>query len=166
VLQPEAAFGDHLPIRPMGCPRMASEVVTQIVINAPAPRVWAHLVDFARYPEWNPVVRGIEGVAETGARLRVHLHLPGTRRLIFNPLIERLHVGRELVSVSHTISPSLFTGVHSFIVEPLADDKTHFVQRQFFSGILVPLLWPMLRTRTRRGFLLMNSALKGAVERN
>jgi hypothetical protein len=121
-------------------------------------------MDFTAYPAWNPVLRKIEGVAHQGEHLRVHFHLPGTRPVVLRSRVARLHVGRELVWVGYAFSPGLLSGMHSFIVEPLAEGKTQFVQRQALSGLLVPLLWPMLRTRARRACLLMNSALKAAVE--
>ena len=38
-----------------------AELFTMTEIEAPAERVWHILTDFARYPEWNPFIRCIEG---------------------------------------------------------------------------------------------------------
>jgi hypothetical protein len=39
---------------------------------------------------------------------------------------------------------SLFDGEHIFAVEPIDGGKTRFVQRELFSGLLVPLLRKMI----------------------
>ncbi|MER3407514.1 MAG: SRPBCC domain-containing protein, partial [Nitrososphaera sp.] len=42
---------------------MAKEVRTEIEIAAGPQRVWQVITDFARYPEWNPFIRRVEGEA-------------------------------------------------------------------------------------------------------
>lgn len=63
--------------------------------------------------------------------------------------------------------PWLFTGRHHFILHPNGTG-TRFEQTEHFTGILALVLhWigsDMYET-TRRGFVLMNSALKERVER-
>ena len=51
---------------------------------------------------------------------------------------------------------------------PSSSNKTRrefrFTQREEFRGVLVPLLWKQLDTRTRAGFEAMNEALKARAE--
>ncbi len=70
---------------------------------------------------------------------------------------------RELRWLGRLLVPGLFDGEHSFQLEPLPGGRTHFVQRERFSGILVR---PLGRTlaKTRLGFEQMNSALKSEAE--
>lgn len=49
-------------------------------------------------------------------------------------------------------------------MEQTGDGKTRFVHGEDFSGILVPLLWKNMESRTKEGFIEMNKALKTAVE--
>ncbi len=35
---------------------------TEIIVEAPAERVWELLTDFASYPQWNPFIRNISGL--------------------------------------------------------------------------------------------------------
>ena len=58
----------------------------------------------------------------------------------------------------------IFDGQHEFILEKTDSGKTRFVHREEFTGFLVPLIWPMLETNTRRGFEEMNTALKNLAE--
>lgn len=57
--------------------------------------------------------------------------------------------------------PGIFTGRHSFRLVPHEGGKTRFVHGEEFNGILVPFF--DLST-TRKGFELMNEALKKRVE--
>jgi hypothetical protein len=143
---------------------MACEVVTQIIIHAPAAQVWERLTDFAAYPRWNPFLRQVSGELLVGQPLRVQFQLPGTRAMTLRTRVERIHPGRELAWSGHAIAAQVLQAHHSFYIEPLADDRTQFIQRQNFSGLLVPVMGASLRKRTRRGFLLMNAALKGSLE--
>jgi len=53
---------------------------TRIEIAAPAMRVWDVLTDFARFPQWNPFIVGIDRIPEPGARLRGDERRPQTPR--------------------------------------------------------------------------------------
>jgi hypothetical protein len=46
----------------------------------------------------------------------------------------------------------------------LGEDKTRFVQREEFRGLLVPLMARSLDSGTKEGFVLMNQALKDLAE--
>ncbi len=46
---------------------------TEIEIAASPERVWQALLDFARYPEWNPYVKAVEGKLGVGERLTLTL---------------------------------------------------------------------------------------------
>jgi hypothetical protein len=37
------------------------QIKTEIPIGAPASAVWSILMDFERYPEWNPFIKKISG---------------------------------------------------------------------------------------------------------
>ena len=50
---------------------------TEILINAPAEKVWGILMDFEKFPEWNPFILSIEGKQETGAQLQEFQEMRG-----------------------------------------------------------------------------------------
>ena len=131
-------------------------------IAAVPERVWAVLVDFDAYPEWNPFIRRISGDAAVGARLEVRIEPPGGRGMTFKPAVIRAEPDRELSWLGRLGLPGLVDGEHHF--ELLRrDNETLFVQRERFTGILVPLLGRQLE-KTRRGFEQMNDALKRRAE--
>jgi hypothetical protein len=137
---------------------------TEVVIEAPAERVWRLLADFDRYREWNPFIRHLSGRAEVGARLEVRLQPSGSRGMTIRPTVVAAEPGRELGWLGHLVVPGLFDGEHRFTLEPLGPERVRFVQSEAFGGLLVPLLARYLDTTVRRGFEEMNSALKARAE--
>jgi hypothetical protein len=56
--------------------------------------------------------------------------------------------------------PGLFDGEHIFTLEPRGTNRIQFVQREIFTGLLVPIFARGLDIDTQRGFEEMNVALK------
>jgi hypothetical protein len=139
------------------------ELVTEVQIAAPPDAVWAVLTDFAAFPSWNPFVRALDGELRVGAKLRVLLQPPGGRAMTFRPRLRAVEPARELRWLGRLVIPGLFDGEHAFVLEPHAAG-TRFIQRERFTGLLVPLLEKMIDGPTRAGFEAMNAALKQRAE--
>ena len=140
------------------------ELRTEIEIQASDKRVWQLLTDFASFPQWNPFMRQAVGEPKTGARLEVHIQPSGASSMTFRPTVLRAEPNRELRWLGHLLMPGLFDGEHILTIESLAENRVRFVQREIFTGILVPLFAHGLDTDTRRGFEEMNRALKARAE--
>ena len=143
---------------------MSPSIGTEIEIAAPPERVWTVLTDFAAYPEWNPFVRRLAGVAEVGARLDAFLQPPGGRGMRIRPRVLAVVPNREFRWLGHLGVPGLFDGEHIFRIEPLGPERVRFVQEERFRGILVPLLLRFIADGTRQGFTAMNEALAARTE--
>src|SRR5207245_3461571 len=139
------------------------ELRTEIEIDAPAERVWAVLLDFERFPDWNPFIRSIRGQALVGSRLEVLLGASGTRPMRFRPTVKAVVPDRELRWLGRLALPRLLDGDHIFQIEPLGPTRAQFVQRERFRGLFVPLLARSLNRDARRGFEEMNRALRERV---
>jgi hypothetical protein len=142
---------------------MATTITTRIEIDAPPSAVWSVLIERARYPEWNPFVRRWGGELRVGNRMSVDLRPPGGRVYTFRPVLVAFEDGREIRWLGKLGPGGLFNGEHSLRVEPLAEDRTRFVQSERFTGILVPLLRGAIAGASA-GFEQMNQALKRRVE--
>ena len=140
------------------------ELRSEIEIGAPAERVWRILTDFAGFPAWNPFIRHARGNLLAGERLEVSLQPSGARGMSFRPTVLTVDVHRELRWIGHFLVPGLFDGEHIFTIEPVGTNRVRFVQREIFTGLLVPLFARGLDTDTRRGFEEMNQALKARAE--
>jgi hypothetical protein len=132
-------------------------IATAIDIAAVPAAVWAVLMDFAAYPDWNPFIRRLQGDARVGARLEVTVQPPGSREMTFKPTVLAVEPCRELRWRGRVLMPGLFDGEHSFRLEPTASG-CRFHHGETFSGLLVPLFGGML-AKTERGFEAMNAAL-------
>jgi len=140
------------------------EISTTISIAAPAERVWSVLLDFARYSEWNPFVRSIEGAPSEGSAIKVRVQSPTGKAMTFSPVILRNSAGREFRWKGKLILSGIFDGEHYFCLASSGAGSTEFTHGERFTGLLVPLLRGALDRDTRSGFEAMNRALKQRVE--
>ena len=143
---------------------MRHEITTTISVAAPPERVWSVLLAFARYPEWNPFVRSIEGQASEGSVISVTIQSPMGKVMSFRPVILRNSAGRELRWKGKLMLEGIFDGEHYFCLAPSGAGSTEFTHGERFTGLLVPLLRGALDRDTRSGFEAMNRALKQRVE--
>ena len=137
---------------------------SQIEIEDFAERVWQVLTDFAAYPEWYPFIRRVNGRAEVDEQLVVRMRPSGTKGMTFRPTVVKAEPNRQLRWLGHLLVPGLFDGEHIFEIEELGRDRVLFIQREFFRGLLVPLLARSLDRDTQRGFEEMNRALRERAE--
>jgi len=142
------------------------ELRSEIEIQASDERVWQVLTDFASFPQWNPFMRRASGEVKAGARLEVYIQPSGASGMTFKPTVLKAEPNRELRWLGRLWIPGLFDGEHILTIEPLGANRVRFVQREIFTGILVPLLARSLDTDTRRGFEEMNRALKARAEQS
>ena len=140
------------------------ELFTEIEIRTDAGRVWQLLTEFDKFPEWNPFLRRASGRIAVGEKLEIFMRPSGASGITMKPKVIKMEPLRELRWLGHLFVPGLFDGEHSFVIEALGPDRVRFVQREVFTGILVPLFARMLESSTKRGFLEMNQALKSRAE--
>lgn len=137
---------------------------TDIEIDAPANVVWRILTDFDSYPDWNPFIRSFDGIPEPGREFSVTIQPTDKKPMTFKPVCLSLLPEEEFRWLGHLIISGLFDGEHIFELKQLDQNKTLFIQRENFSGILVPLLWRQLNASTHSGFKQMNQQLKKRAE--
>ncbi len=140
------------------------EIRTEIIIHATPAKVWAILTDFNQYPTWNPFIKSISGNLVTGEKIKARIEPPGSSGMTFTPKLLVVNPENELRWLGNLIIPGLFDGEHIFELYENTDGSTTFVQRERFTGILVPLFKKMLDVNTRQGFDAMNKKLKELAE--
>ena len=139
-------------------------IKTTIDIGGTPEMVWRVLTDFPSYPKWNPFIRGVQGNLEPGKRLKVRIRLPQGRVYIFSPRVLKAIPATELRWRGKMWIEGLFDGEHAFIIVPNGINGVRFIQREHFSGLLTPIMYPMIAEKTQKGIDLMNLALKKTVE--
>ena len=142
------------------------QIVTQIDIAASPERVWSILMDFSAYPEWNPFIRSLSGVAKPGEKLRAIIQPEEHRAMTFRPRVLKAANQQELRWLGHLVFPGLFDGEHYFQLTALSNGYMRFTQGEQFSGILVGMFISSMEAATKAGFNAMNQALKSRAEAN
>jgi len=139
-------------------------IETAVEIEASPERVWSVLTDLRSYPEWNPFVRSVSGELRRGEKLVVRLEQPNTKPMTFRPTLLEVRPNKELRWLGRVLFPGIFDGEHYFLLEATEPGGTRFVQGETFRGVMVPLLRRTLERDARRGFEMMNDALKRRAE--
>lgn len=139
---------------------------TEIEINAPSTVVWKVLTDFPGYGSWNPSIRQIDGELNVGKRLRVFVRLPCGLPMVLRPKVLGFAIEQELKWLGNLLVSGVLDGEHLFMLEPLGEAHVRFVQREVYSGVLLPIIWPWLRSQSLEAFIMMNLALKRAAEQS
>jgi len=140
------------------------EIRTAVDIQAPVQRVWDLLMDFERYPEWNPFITYIDGPAVKGGVLSIRVIGPNGKPTSFSPVVMDRNAPFRFAWKGRLIVPGFFDGHHIFELEAITETRTLLVHREEFNGLLIPVMWGDLNTKTRQGFEQMNAALKARAE--
>ena len=141
---------------------MMGQIDESIEIKAAPEQIWQVLLDFSRYPDWNPQIIQLTGEPKLGASLDEWVEVSPGKRMRFKTTILELDAPHRLVWRGTYGASWLFCGVHQFILEPMEDGRTtRLIQREKFSGLLVPL---MNVEESAAGYRRMNEALKQRVE--
>lgn len=140
-------------------------ITTAITIQANPEQVWAVLTDFSQYPRWNPFIQKITGDPILGSILENHIYLDDNKPQIFKPEIIILEENSHFAWIGKLFFKGLFDGEHHFKLTRQEDGSTQLVHEEFFTGILVGLIFSMIKEKTREGFEAMNTALAEEVKR-
>jgi hypothetical protein len=135
------------------------EIRVETEIDASPEAVWETLTDFAAYEEWNPFFTSADGDLREGGTVDVGIDATGRPHLSMTMTITDVVGPRRLQWVGTFGGRFVFRGVHTFDLQALDDDRTLFVNREEFSGVLVPILTRGLR----REYESMNRALADRV---
>jgi hypothetical protein len=136
------------------------EIRAEIDIQASAEKVWQILTDLDKYPEWNPFLHHAIGKAELGAKVEVIFKF-GSKDMTLHCKVVKVEPNHELRWRYHVGAAFLYQGEHCFTIEPAGDTQVHFIDREIFTGLLIPF---MVKEDDRGGFEAMDQALKARVE--
>lgn len=141
---------------------MSITIDTTVDIDASKQAVWDVLTDFAAYGEWNPSLR-IEGTAEVGTKLVVHMSGGGEHGMSFRPKVLVATPCEELRWLGKLGFRGIVDGEHFFILTTNEDGTTHLEHGERFSGALVALARGD-SAKNDTGYEAFSQALKQRVE--
>ena len=135
------------------------EITATTEVSAPAEAVWAELTATAAYPEWNPLIRRLDGRLAVDERLEVDFQPdPAQAARTMRPRVVALEPGRRFGWLGRVGLPGVLDGRHTFTVEP-TDGGCRLVQHEILSGMLTPLFQDLLTRKTPQAFVALNDAL-------
>ena len=147
-----ASCTTHIPIR------------TEITINAAREIVFAKLVDFASYSQWNPYHIRVNGKPQVGEKLDIRVRRPDGK--VIN--VPAVHLLRR--TDNHELTwgggiPGLFYGEHVFLLENAENGGTKLIHTEDFTGLFIGFadLPPEVLDA---GYRQMNQSLKLIIENN
>ncbi len=129
---------------------MPREFEISTPIDGSADEAWAVLTHFEDYSKWSRLLPFANGVAVPGARLDLRIRGPGRRLRPFRPRVVSVDPPHEMVLDASVGHRSLVHMVHSFTFVGCAETGVQLRQRWVATGILVPVLWPLLRRAMAR----------------
>lgn len=144
---------------------MRKTISTSVIIDATEKDIWEKLTEFRRYHEWNPFIIEAKGKAIQHGILDITISPPNAKPQKFKPTIIDLNNNERLIWRGKYMSSRIFQGIHEFKIRRISDKSVILQHNEYFSGLLLPLLWPMIAKSTRTGFELMNAALKKVCEK-
>lgn len=139
------------------------EIYTEIQINASPTTVWNILTDFDDFSRWNPFIKEISGNIQVGSQIYVYIKPPNSNAMKFKPKLLKYEPEKEIRWIGKFYLPKLVDGEHSLSIKKLNNENILFVQKETFSGLLVPFISGLLKD-TKTGFELMNNELKKEAE--
>jgi hypothetical protein len=141
------------------------ELRTEIEIQASPEKVWQILTNLGEYPQWNPFIHHAIGTATVGEKVDITFR-SGSKEMTLHCTVVKVETNRELRWKYHVILPALFSGEHSFVIDPIDNNRVRFVDREIFNGLLVSSQAKDIDINSRRGFEAMDKALKARAEQN
>lgn len=133
-----------------------------IIIEAHVEKVWNILTALNKYAEWNPLLYKANGIISAGESIIVHAKT-ATKDMRLKCNVEKVETFRELTWSFYIIHPVLLQGVHTFQLEP-DEDRVKFIDRERFSGVLLPTQVKDLKTNGLLAMIAMGEALKTRAE--
>ena len=130
------------------------EIKTTITIDAPKEKIWEILLDFDRYPEWNPFMR-LKGRPVVGQTIKLEAHVDGR--------VLKLGAKIRWGGPDNPVAGLLINAEHYVRIEAVGDDRCRIDHGETFGGLIGTLAWPMIR-QSEKQYAAMNVALKARAE--
>jgi hypothetical protein len=135
---------------------------SETFINAPIENVWDILTDVEKYNQWNPLLYMANGKIKQGEIVIIHAKT-ATKDMRLKCQVTKVEPLRELTWTFSIIHTFLFQGVHTFRLEP-GEGGLKFIDREKFTGLLLPTQAKDLRTNGLTAMIEMGKALKARSE--
>jgi hypothetical protein len=140
------------------------EIRTEIEIDASPEYVWGMLIDFNKYPRWNPLIHSISGNIKPGARVEAQIGLYDFAAMTVPMKVIEVSPNRALRLRQKFLLPALFDIEYVFTIEPISPNQVRLIQQEIFSGLLAPFLAHGEDAETKHGLEALSQTVKVLAE--
>lgn len=137
---------------------------TDFEIDASDEQVWAVLIDFESYGDWNPSLPAISGELREGSTVSLTLGMPGRPSPKVKAQLQQVTPNRRLTWHGNVGADWFFAGDREFAIHPLADDKVRFTHVEDVHGFLFPVFRALMGSSIQRSHDTFNRSLKNRAE--
>ena len=142
------------------------EIKTEIQIAAPPEKIWSIITDFNNWKSWNPIVTQVSGSSSLGSELSVTMcGKDGKAAQKYKPKITNFEAPKSFRWRAKMMAEFLFTNDKTIELEKVGSG-TRLIHKEFFSGMMVPLMWGFLDKGVPPMLKSMNDALKAKAEKS
>ena len=140
------------------------ELRAEIQISAPIEQVWRVLTDFEHWKDWNPMVNQASGTASVPSKLKLTMRgLDSKDAMKYEPIVVEVDPPKYLRWRATMMSGFMFTNDRVFELKEKYGG-TEVINREEFSGLMVPLFWKKMNQFVVPMLEKMNNALKDRME--
>ena len=140
------------------------ELRAEIHISAPIEQVWRVLTDFDHWKDWNPMVNQASGTASVPSKLKLTMRGPDSKDAMkYEPIVVEVDPPKYLRWRATMMSGFMFTNDRVFELKE-KNGGTEVINREEFSGLMVPLFWKKMNQFVVPMLEKMNNALKDKME--
>jgi len=140
------------------------ELRAEIHISAPIEQVWRVLTDFDHWKDWNPMVNQASGTASVPSKLKLTMRgLDSKDAMKYEPIVLEVEPPKYLRWRATMMSGFMFTNDRVFELQE-ENGGTEVINREEFSGLMVPLFWNKMNQFVVPMLEKMNNALKDKME--
>jgi hypothetical protein len=137
---------------------------TVFEVKASDADVWAALVDFEQYPQWNPSLPYISGELKEGSMVSLTLGLPGKSPMKVTAKFEQIQPKRLMTWRGNVGAAWLFSGYRAFEIQSLASNKTKVTHVEDIGGLLAPVFKLLMGDAVQQSHDGFNEALRRRAE--
>jgi hypothetical protein len=133
-------------------------------IAASSEKVWAILMDLARYPEWNPYTIAMKSTLKIGDPMIMTVKMNALLTIEQTENIRVLEQGHKVCWGIDTDTPEFNSGERCQWLEPLSGGGTRYVTEDLIEGTANPLVSALFGNDVQVGFDAVALALKHRAE--
>lgn len=141
------------------------EIKSEIQISSNPSKIWETLIDLENWHKWNPITNNIFGKLEIGENLSITMSdSKGNDSKKYNATITELIENQRFSFIATMMNKFLFSAERIIEIKTIGN-KTLFIQREIYTGILVSIFWKKLSTDALKMLNEMNIGLKKEIEK-